>query len=184
MGLVWTNKLSVGNAIIDCEHRNLISMARDVRREISTRDIPAMLEAFRLLENWLRTHFANEEIFAQAIKFPFDQHRLAQQCSLKELQHIRDELVTKDGTWPDDAIKHFSRALKIWMIDEHILKLDMRMKPALQSHGHNFLPDHESSEADHKRGLKAAASNSRRYGCGCGCGCDGFADPAMNAAFA
>lgn len=141
MELVWTNELSVGNANIDEEHRNLISMINNVKHEIKTRNSSALPQTFKQLENWLYAHFANEEKIAQAINFPFDQHKLAQQHSLRELQHLRDELVAKDGIWSDSAAHHFIRSLKKWMIDEHIINLDMRMKTALQNYAYNFWPD-------------------------------------------
>ena len=183
MELVWTNKLSVGNAIIDCEHRNLISMVRDVAHEIRARDIAALLQTFGLLENWLHAHFANEEKIALATEYPFEQHKVAQQYLLKEFRYMRAELVSKNGLWSDGAIKHFSRSLKNWMIDEHILKLDMRMKPALQAYGYDFLPGQEDSATGHaRREVSLHAEISNPSWCGCGCGCDEFANPARNAA--
>ena len=143
MKLEWTNDLSVGNTIIDLEHKNLINIINDVMRKALAGNVHALPEAFELLENWLCAHFENKEKFAQAIKFPFDQHRQAQQYLLQDLQGIRNELTAMDGSWSRGAIKHFSRSLKEWMIDEHIFKLDMQMKPALQTLGYDFLPHPE-----------------------------------------
>jgi len=140
IGLVWTNNLSIGNAIVDAEHRNLIAMVNDINLWIKTRDGRALLQAFKLLENWLCVHFVNEEKIAQAIQFPFAQHKLAQQHSLKELQYMREEWVAKNGAWSDGAAKHIARSLKNWMIDEHIVKLNMLMKPMLQNYDYNFWP--------------------------------------------
>lgn len=147
MGLVWTKKLSVGNAVIDSEHRNLISMARDVRHEIHSGDSASRLQAVDMLGGWLRIHFANEEKIAQAIGFPFDRHRVRQQYLLKEFQRMRNELASRHGPWSDGAIKYFSRYLKNWVIDVHIVELDMRMKPALQAHDYDFLPGCEDGSA-------------------------------------
>lgn len=141
MGLVWTNHLSVGNAIIDADHRNLIGMVNDVNLGIKTRDGSALLQAFKLLENWLCVHFVNEEKIAQAVKFPFAQHKMAQQHSLKELQYMKEEWVAKNGAWSEGSAKHIARSLRNWMIDEHIIKLDMLMKPILQNYDYNFWPD-------------------------------------------
>lgn len=147
MELIWTKKLSVGNAFIDAEHRNLICMVNDVMHEIKARNRSMLPQAFKMLEHWLYAHFANEERIAQAVGFPFDRHKLAQQHALRELRHLRDELVTKDGIWSDGAAKHFTRSLKNWMLDEHILKLDMLMKPVLQNYDYHFLPGGEAGQA-------------------------------------
>ena len=140
MRLKWTKQLSVGNAVIDSEHKNLITIANDVRRAIRARDSAALPQELEHLENWLYVHFANEAKIAQAIKFDFSQHKLAQQCWLKELWFLRDELIGKHGLWSDDAIGYFSHFLSDWMIDAHIVSLDMPMKPVLQSYGYHFLP--------------------------------------------
>lgn len=140
MGLIWTKKLSVGNVFIDSEHRNLISMARDVRHEARRGDAASLLQAINMLEGWLRIHFANEERIAQTIGLSFDRHRVGQQYLLKEFQRMRNELTSRNAPWSGNAAERFSRHLKNWIIDVHILKLDMRMKPALQAHGYGFLP--------------------------------------------
>lgn len=138
--ITWTKKLSVGNALIDAEHRNLISMVNDVVHAIRAIDCSALSEELRLLEDWLGVHFANKEKFAQTVSFDFTQHKLAQTHLLKELQYLRDELTAKDGIWPDDAVKYYSNFLKKWVIDDHIIKLDMLMKPSLQTRGYNLMP--------------------------------------------
>jgi len=140
MRLKWTKQLSVGNAIIDSEHRNLIGIANNARRAIRTRDSSTLSQELEHLEDWLYVHFENEGKIAQAVNFDFSQHKLAQQCWLKELWFLRDELAGKNGLWSDDAIEHFSNFLSDWMIDGHIISLDMLMKPILQTYAYNFLP--------------------------------------------
>lgn len=141
VSIAWTKRLSVGNALIDAEHRNLISMVNDVVCAIRAMDCSALSETLQLLEDWLGVHFANEERIARAVNFDFTQHRLAQTHSLKELRYLRDELAVEDGIWPEDAVKHYSSFLKKWIIDDHILRVDMLMKPLLQSQDYNLRPN-------------------------------------------
>lgn len=148
MKLKWTKQLSVGNAVIDSEHKNLIGIASNARHAIKTRDSAALSQELEHLEDWLYVHFANEGMIARAVSFDFSQHKLAQQCWLKELWLLRNELIGKNGSWSDDAIEHFSLFLGDWMIDGHIISLDMPMKPALQAYGYNFLPG-AAGEAAH-----------------------------------
>lgn len=145
--LTWTKKLSVGNEILDSEHRNLIGLVGDVVRAIKARDCPALARAFELLEDWLFVHYANEERIAQAVNFDFSGHKPAQQDSLQELRLIRDELAAGNGTWSDDTVEHFARSLKKWIIDGHIVNLDMRMKSALQARCYKFWPGRCDGEA-------------------------------------
>jgi len=166
MELKWTKDLSVGNVIIDDEHRNLISMTNDVIREIRTRNVPILLHAFELLEGWLYPHFTKEERIAQAVGFPFWRHKQAQQHSLQELRNLKNELASKEGIWCDNATDHYSDSLRRWMLDEHIAQLDMQMKPALQARSYDFWPGWTGDEASLSEGKRESA-----IACGCGCGC-------------
>ena len=57
MKLKWTKQLSVGNAVIDSEHKNLISIANNVRRAIKARDSSILSQELEHLEDWLYVHF-------------------------------------------------------------------------------------------------------------------------------
>lgn len=147
---VWTRKLSVGNAVIDDEHRNLISMINNIDSLIKERDGSALLQAFEQLEHWLCIHFANEANIALAINYDFAQHKLAEKKLQKDIRRLKDELAAKNGQWSEDEAKHCSAYLKNWLIS-HISDVDMQMKPALQNFPYDFLPP---------RGIDK---------CGCGC---------------
>ncbi len=140
MGLVWTEQLSVGNAVIDSDHEKLIGLVNDVRYAIRSRDGFILTKEFVRLEDWLCIHFANEERIARAVDFDFSEHRQEQQYALRELQHLRDELIAKDGLWSDGAVAHFTGFLEHWLIDDHIIGLNMLMKPTLQAHDYAFQP--------------------------------------------
>lgn len=136
----WTDELSVGNAIIDDEHKKLIAMVKGVEAMIDARDSLALPQALDQLERVLCAHFTNEEDIAQAINFPFDSNRQAHKYALKEFQHMKDELVAKEGIWSDGATKHYSSFLSNW-ITNHVLHEDMLMKPVLKDYPYDFKPD-------------------------------------------
>lgn len=137
--LAWTNELSVGNATIDTDHKKLIDMTNHIMHAIKATNGADLSQAFKNLETWLPAHFANEEKIVRAIQFPADQQDKARQYSMTELQHIRDELVAKEGIWSDGAVDHFCQFLQNWAL-EHITKTDMPMKPALLSLSYDFEP--------------------------------------------
>lgn len=137
MTLTWTEQLSVGNAIIDSEHRNLIGLINSVEHALRSGNEHALLHAFKLLSDCVRFHFMNEEKIAQAASFPVEEHRKAHQYLQKELQYIRDELEAKSGMWSEGAIEHFTRMLGNWMMD-HLSGEDMLLKPALLTHPNDF----------------------------------------------
>lgn len=137
----WNEQLSVGNAVIDSDHRNLISQVNDLIHAIETRNSSNIAQAFMHLENELCRHFANEEKIARAVDFDISCHKLAQQYWLNELLFLKDLLSSGKCLWFDDAIGHFTRFLKNWMIDSHIYGMDMRMKRALQDFPYDLMID-------------------------------------------
>lgn len=139
MALIWTRKMSVGNATLDSEHKNLIGIVNSMEYAIETKDSAALLRSFRLLKDCAHVHFANEEKFAQAISFPFDQHKLEHQHLQKELQHTGDELDTTSGAWSEYVMDHYPQFLRDWLVG-HITGEDMLMKPALQTRPYDFKP--------------------------------------------
>lgn len=139
MELAWSERLSVGNALIDSEHSILLDMINTVERAIRAGDSVALQPAFKRLEDFVNVHFVNEEAIAQAIHFPFTHNKLEHQFVQKEFQHMRIELLAKNGMWSESAAEHYSYFLSEWMI-QHILKEDMQMKPVLQTYSYDFKP--------------------------------------------
>lgn len=134
----WSKQLSVGNVLLDSEHRNLIAKINNIMHMIEARDTAALSDTFGMLEIWLIAHFENEKIIAQSLNFDFEQHRLAQQRSLNELQCLRDELAAKNWVISGSEIRSCYKLMPDWLI-RHI-KDCMRMKPALQSRPYNYIP--------------------------------------------
>ncbi len=147
MGSAWKNKWSVGNAIIDAEHRNLLDMAYNIEAMIKEGNISAISHELEQFERWLCDHFENEEEIALAVNFDFYKNGLAHQNLLNEFQLMKGELMSNNDMLSKYALKHYSHFLDEWLI-AHILNEDMLMKPLLQAHSYNFVPDHKTkSEA-------------------------------------
>lgn len=116
---LWTGQLSIGNRILDSEHKKLHSMIGRIAGSVAARDVAALSGSFDLLEGYLCTYFLIEENIAQAVNFDFTHHRLAHQYLLKEIQRIRIELMSHNGAYPDD--ENYARSLMnclIWHIKE------------------------------------------------------------------
>lgn len=137
MALEWTEQLSVGNELIDSEHRNLIDMINGVEQVLRAGSQAALMSAFKVLADCARAHFENEEKIARAADLPFDRHKGAHQYLQRELQYLWNELEAKSGLWSEGAVEHFSRMLGNWILD-HIMGEDMLLKPALQALSADF----------------------------------------------
>lgn len=139
MGALWTEQMSVGNAIIDSDHKELIAMVNGVEYMIKKRDSYALSLAFDHIEHWLRVHFANEELIAQAVKFSFSKHKLEHENALKTFRFMRDVIEGKNGVWNEDEAEHYAEFLSDWLTD-HLLVDDMLMKQVLESYGYDSRP--------------------------------------------
>lgn len=135
----WTDDLSVGNAQIDADHKKLMVMVDGIEAMIRARDGYALTQALEQLEYHLYLHFVREEKIAEAIGFPFGKNKSEHEHVLREFQHMKNELIAKEGAWSDGAAEHYSRFLSGWMSD-HILNEDMLLKPALKDHPYDFDP--------------------------------------------
>lgn len=150
MGMLWNKQLSIGNTIVDSEHKHLISLTNYVERAMKsameTKDGTLLRQAFEQLEEELVRHFRNEEKIARAVNFPFEEHRQAQQHMLGDIHFLKAELMAKDCIWTEAALRHFSEFLED-LITEHITRVDMPMKSALQGYDYDFWPDPSSAAA-------------------------------------
>ena len=139
MKLVWGDHLSVGNALIDSEHKNLLVVLNRIENAIKSWDRIALSSAYELLDTYMYIHTQNEEKIAEAIKYPFAQDKIALQQLMDEMGYMIHKLELSTSVWPDNILKMYSRFLAKWM-NEHIVKINMQMKPALQPYLYDFIP--------------------------------------------
>lgn len=148
MKFAWENKWSVGNAIIDAEHRNLLEMAYNIEVMIGEGNISAISQELEQFGDWLCQHFENEEEIALAIHFDFERNVLEHQNLLDEFQRMRGELMSDSGGLPESTAKRYAHFLDEWLV-AHILEEDMQMKPMLQARAYNFMPDRKAQSEAH-----------------------------------
>jgi hemerythrin-like metal-binding protein len=139
MGLVWGEYLSIGNGLIDSDHKNLIVVINSIEQAIGTKDRAALSKYFELLDFYMGIHFRNEEKVAAAIKFHFAKNKLEHLQLMHEMRIMLKMLEDKHIAWPNNTMQTYSSFLAGWMTD-HIIKTDMQMKSALQSYPYDFIP--------------------------------------------
>lgn len=139
MGLNWADHLSVGNGLIDSDHKNLIVVVNRLEDAINARDRAALSKSYKLFDTYIVIHFRNEERIAAAINYPFAQNKFEQRQLMHEMRYMIEELESNIGHWPDSLLERYTRFLRCWMTD-HIIKTDMKMKSALQAYPYDFGP--------------------------------------------
>ncbi len=139
MKVSWTEELSVGNALIDADHRNLAALVNRMADAIRDNDRMAVTTAFELLDASMEIHIQNEERIAEAVGYAFLQDKLAQQQAVNEMKYMISKLLAMSDEWPANVQEMYSRFLTKW-INEHISKINMPMKSALQAFPYEFIP--------------------------------------------
>ena len=138
--MLFSRELSVGNRIIDAEHKNLHGIIDGIAGLIEARDIVTLHEAFELLENRLHAYFSVEENIAQAVNFDFTQHKLAHQHLLNEFQRIKHGLMAKSGLWTKlEKAGHINSLRKC--LTRHITEDGKPLKIVLSNYLYDFKPD-------------------------------------------
>lgn len=143
MPLIWTEHLSIGNAVLDFEHKSMLGMINNIEYTVKKNDSFALLKAIKSFREKVHAHFANEARFAQVANLDFEQHDLGHQHLLEELDSTLFDLESKitisDGTWCKYAMEYYPALLRDWHI-RHITGEDMEMKTVLQSYLFDFKP--------------------------------------------
>lgn len=138
MKLAWEENLSVGNELIDSDHKKLIVAINNVAQAIETRDRAALSKAYKFLNILMSIHFANEEKIARAVNLPFNANNLHHLQFIDEIKYMINKLDNLQSIWPDNVVNMYSRFLEEWVI-KHIVEEDMKMKPVLKTYPFNFV---------------------------------------------
>jgi hemerythrin len=140
MGLVWREQLSVGNDVIDNDHRYLIDIINHVEQSLGSKSHRELSAALDRLSKYSQEHFAREEKIARAAGYeqvPDLSH--SHEALIKQLDQIKTEIREMGNEWLPEVADNFTQLLRSWLID-HVIKEDLLMKPVLQKHSPLFDP--------------------------------------------
>lgn len=140
MAIAWREQLSVGNNIIDEDHKYLIEIINRVEVCLTKKDMSALKAELKRLHDYSLLHFDREEKIAIAVGYE-QTPRLHQshQSLMEKLAKMESDFVTAEQTWSPELTSGFADFLRNWLID-HVIKEDLLMKPVLQKHSPAFAP--------------------------------------------
>lgn len=132
MSLMWREQLSVGNDVIDNDHRHLIDIINRVEESMVTKNRTGLMAALESLSNYSQEHFAREEKIATAAGYEQvpnlnDSHK----ALLVQLDQLKNEINEMGLEWSSALAEKFTKLVRNWLID-HVIKEDLLMKPTLQ----------------------------------------------------
>jgi len=131
--------ISVGNRIIDSEHKKMFDIIHRIQRSITANDCAAIADDFKLLEDFARACFSVEEEIARAVGFDFTLHNLAHQNLLKKYQQLGDELAARNGSWSDGEGKAYANLLNKWLM-RHLEHESRPLMCVLDTYFYDFKP--------------------------------------------
>lgn len=138
MKIAWAEYLSVGNDLIDGDHKKLILAVNNVAQAIESRDRAALSSSYNLFNVLMNIHIKNEAKIAKAVNFPFDANHLHHLQLMDEVKYMIAKLDDLQSFWPDNVVNMYCKFLNDWII-EHIVEEDMKMKPVLETYPYNFV---------------------------------------------
>jgi hemerythrin len=137
MALAWREQLSVGNDLIDSDHKYLIEIINSATKHLQAKSWLDLKTSFEQLTRYSAAHFATEEKIALAVGFPQSEHlHESHGALLEKLQHMAQEV---SEVWSDESIEKFNGLLRDWLIN-HVIKEDMLLKPYLKKYSPRFDP--------------------------------------------
>jgi len=148
MGLVWREQLSVGNDVIDDDHKYLIEIINRVERSLQARNQFELHAELDSLSQYSQDHFAREEQIASAVGYAqvlrlSDSH----EDLVRQLDQVKREIEEMGQEWSVAAVEHFAELLRRWLID-HVIKEDLLMKTTLEKYSPRFDPRARIRSAD------------------------------------
>ena len=141
----WDDKYSIGNVMVDAEHKKLFELAKTAyiyaNKSISKEQMKEIIAEFF---TYMKNHFAHEEEYQKSIGYP----GLAEHSKIhKEIVHSMSELITKTKNI-NEMKENLVMIAKSWLLD-HIMQEDMKI------------------EEWHKAASPSASKNVFLYVCGC-----------------
>jgi hemerythrin len=137
MGLQWREQLSVGNDLIDSDHKHLIEIINLANHSLQTMSRPELAAALDQLFNYSKVHFALEEKIAEAVGYTgAERIHASHEALLVKLAQVTREI---GESWDAAAAERFGAFLRDWLVN-HVIKEDMLLKPFLKKYSPRFDP--------------------------------------------
>ena len=136
MRLNWGENLSVGNDVIDTDHKYFIESINRVESCLALKDHGEMMKQLNGLSQYAVKHFATEEKIAGAVGYSHvpGLHE-SHQALLDKLIRVGKEV---KEAWSPAAEQSFTTLLREWVL--HVIKEDMLIKPFFMKYSPKFDP--------------------------------------------
>ncbi|OAN47976.1 hypothetical protein A6A04_04235 [Paramagnetospirillum marisnigri] len=155
MSIAWRDAMSVGDPVIDADHRHLVEMINVFEAAIvGTIDHKKVARVLLGLVEYTGEHFKREEDIQLKIRYPYhESHRHGHRDVLRQLTGIVQTYTAARGEERDRMIRDLGKFLREWLVD-HIIQSDLRMKP--------YVLKQQAEEAEARKRQRAAIAVSEQ----------------------
>lgn len=137
MGILWREQFSVGNDLIDMDHKHLIEIINKAEDNLMTNNRSQFNALLEDLSRYSKNHFEREELVAKAVGYPGSSQLHESHTFLAaNLEQFKKDV---GAHWNDEAVSKFKTFLREWLI-QHVIKEDLPMKPWITKHSPRFDP--------------------------------------------
>jgi len=139
MPIVWRDSMSVGNTLIDNDHRYLFCLVNTVELALRLQEHADVIQAaVEQLALYTRDHFAREERLQIKVMYPgYVDHKAEHQAILERVQGLQAQIAARAGTPAGDASAppaldpaEIAALLRHWVLG-HVLKSDLDLRSYL-----------------------------------------------------
>lgn len=128
----WTESLSVGNELIDSQHKELINKVNDVLEACNQKKGKEKIEEMmKFLKDYTVKHFNDEEALMKKYQYPsYEEHKKIHEDFIRKVEGL-DEKIKKEGI-NLSIIMLVNKTLVDWLIN-HISKVDKKVGEYIKS---------------------------------------------------
>lgn len=132
MGIEWRESLAIGVEAIDNQHKELLLRFDRLLNACQSGQGVAELKKLQIfLEEYVRTHFNDEEALQRQYNFPgYEAHRAEHLYFIEQINKLKSE-TEEEGVSTHHVIETNNMLLK-WLLN-HISKVDTKMGAFLKS---------------------------------------------------
>lgn len=137
MTIQWRDQFSVGNDLVDADHKYLLEIINKAEVSLQEHHYPALVAVLEELAHYGQMHFEREELLARAVGYPkADLLHQSHEALVQSLTQFRSGLA---DSWTPEAGLRFTSFLRDWLV-QHVIKEDLPMKPWMTKFSPRFDP--------------------------------------------
>lgn len=135
---MWKDKYMIGIHLVDKQHKELFDRVEKfviaLRKDDDWKNkLPEVKKTLFFMQNYVVTHFANEEAYQKKIGYPdMNEHHLIHKKFTNYVMQCADTF--EKAGYPENDVQKFAGTLLAWLIN-HVVATDLKMSKYVKKEG-------------------------------------------------